>query len=145
MSQSFTPVGRVTSDLELKTSVNQNSYVRFDIAESIRVSGITRTQYLQVWAWGKDAERLVKSRVKKGSLIWVTGTLILEEYIKQDGITADKRLKVILDNWGYIPAGKPKNGETGGDTVSGDEAAQHDPLDMLPDGEIDGDRENLPE
>ncbi|MCL2775789.1 MAG: single-stranded DNA-binding protein [Oscillospiraceae bacterium] len=145
MSQSFTPIGRVTADLELKTSVNQNSYVRFDLAESIRVGGTTRTQYLQVWAWGEDARRLVKSKVRKGSLIWVTGTLILEEYKKQDGATTDKRLKVILDNWGYIPAGKPQNGETGDDTASSDEAAQNNPFYMFPDGEIDGDRESLPE
>ena len=145
MSQSFTPVGRVMSDLELKTSVNQNSYVRFDLAESIRVGGTTRTQYLQVWAWGENAKHLIKSKVKKGSLIWVSGTLILEEYKKQDGITTDKRLKVILDNWGYIPAGTPKNSETDDDIASGNEAVQTNPLDMFPDGEIDGDRETLPE
>ena len=140
MSQSFTPVGRVTSDLEMKTSVNQNCYVRFDLVENVWISGTMRTQYLQVWAWGEDAKRLIKSKVGKGSLIWVSGSLILEEYKKQDGITTDKRLKVILDNWGYINAGKPGN-----DTASGDEAEQHNPSDMYPDGEIDGDRDNLPE
>jgi single-stranded DNA-binding protein len=104
-----------------------------------------RTQYLQVWAWGENAKHLIKSKVKKGSLIWVSGTLILEEYKKQDGVTTDKRFKVILDNWGYTSAGKPKNGETGNATASSDEAAQNNPLDMYPDGEIDGDRETLPE
>lgn len=145
MSQSFTPIGRVTADLEMKTSVNQNCYVRFDLAESIRVGGTTRTQYLQVWAWGEDAKHLIKSKVKKGSLIWMSGTLMLEEYRKQDGTMTDKRLKVILDNWGYIPVGKPKNGEPGDDIASSHEAAQNNPLDTFPDGEIDGDRETLPE
>ena len=138
MSQSFTPIGRVTADLELKTSVSNNSYVRFDIAESIWVGGTMRTQYLQVWAWGENAKHLIKSKVKKGSLIWVSGSLILEEYRKQDG-TADKRLKVILDNWGYINTGNSKNGD---DIVSRDTAEQINPY---PDGEIDGDRETLPE
>jgi len=145
MSQSFTPVGRVTSDLELKTSVNQNCYVRFDLAENIWVGGTMRIQYLQVWAWGENAKRLIKSKVGKGSLIWVTGSLILEEYKKQDGVTTDKRLKVILDNWGYINVGKPKNGEPDNDTAFGDEATQHNPYDLYPDGEIDGDRDTLPE
>ena len=144
MSQLFIPMGRVTADLELKTSANSNDYVRVDLVENIWVSGTMRPQYLQVWAWGEDAKNLIKSKVKKNSLIWVTGTLILEKYKKQDGITTDKRLKVKLDNWGYISIGKPKKGNTDDDMTSGDEAVTHNPLDTIPDGVIDGDRETLP-
>ena len=139
MSQSFT-VGRVTADLELKTSSNQNCYVRFDLAENIRFGESSHTQFLQVWAWGDDAKHLINGKVKKGSLIWVSGELILETFKKQDG-TTDKRLKVKLDNWSYISVGKPKNGDTS-------EYAPPDtsiPYDTAPNGEIDGDREILPE
>jgi len=137
MTQLFT-IGRVTADLELQTSANGNSYVRFNLAEKLGYGESAHTQFLQVWAWGDDARHLIKGKVKKGSLIWVSGRLMLEEYKKQDG-AADKRLKVILDDWGYIPAGKPKNG--GGE----DMAETNPPYDALPDGEIDGDRETLPE
>jgi single-stranded DNA-binding protein len=143
MSQLFIPAGCVTADLELKTSANKNCYVRFDLAENIWVSKTMRTQYLQVWAWEENAKQLIKRKVKKNSLIWVSGTLILEKYKKQDGITTDKRLKVILDNWGYI-SGKPKNGSSGNDITSGDEAVTHNPLDTFHDGVIDGDKETLP-
>jgi single-stranded DNA-binding protein len=140
MPQSSFTIGRVTADLELQTSANKNNYVRFNLAENIGYGESSHTQFLQVWAWGDDAKYLISGKVKKGSLIWVSGQLMLEEYKKQDG-TADKRLKVILDNWGYIPAGKPKGG-------SGDEASAAEtntPFDTPPDGEIDGDRETLPE
>ena len=42
--------------------------------------------------------------MRKGSLIWVSGSLELEEYTKNDGETHDKRLKLKLDDWDYIPA-----------------------------------------
>ena len=105
MAQIFV-IGRVVADLELKVSANKNPYVRFDVAERIGLPPNTKAQFYQVCAMGGNAERLSKARVKKGSLIWISGTLELEEYIKQDGITKDKRLKILLDNWGYVPAGK---------------------------------------
>ena len=139
MPQSMT-IGRVTADLELQTSANGNNYVRFNLAENLGYGSSMRTQYLQVWAWGDDAEHLINGRVKKGSLIWVAGQLMLEEYKKLDGVTSDKRLKVILDSWGYIPAGKPKNSDTR------EEAAKTTvPRDSFHDRGIDGDKENLPE
>ena len=128
-------IGRVAADIEPQTSVGMNTYVRFGLAEHIGYGDFLRTQYIQVWAWGNDAKRLIKGKVKKGSLIWVSGQLELEEFIKKDGITADKRLKVTLDNWGYISSGKPK------------ENAAEDTLpceSYNPPPEIDGDREELP-
>ena len=92
MAQTYV-IGRVTADLELKTSINKHPYVRFDIAENIGSKEHRRTQYLQICAMGDDAERLVRARVKKGSLIWVSGSLELEVYTRRDGVTTDKRLK----------------------------------------------------
>ena len=142
MSQSVT-IGRVTADIDLQTSANGNNYVRFNLAENIGYGESSHTQFLQVWAWVDDAKHLIKGKVKKGSLIWVSGQLTLEEFKKQDGST-DKRLKVILDSWGYIPAGKPK-GSGGSAADAQDEAETETPYDTLPGGEIDGDRENLPD
>lgn len=58
-------IGRVTADLELKTSQNDKPYIRFSFAENIGSHDRARTQYYQVWAWGEDAERLVKANVCK--------------------------------------------------------------------------------
>lgn len=43
-------IGRITADLELKTSEKSNPYVRFDIAENIGSRQALHTQYFQVCA-----------------------------------------------------------------------------------------------
>ena len=131
-------IGRITADLELKTSERNNPYVRFDIAENIGSRQNLHTQYFQICAWGEDANRLMRARAKKGSLIWVTGSLELEPYTKRDGVTIDKRMKVLLDNWGFIPVGGAKASK---------EAPAHERPEMTspPKAEvIDGDRDSLP-
>lgn len=143
MSQVYT-IGRVTADLELQTSTNMNSYIRFGLAEHIGYGESQRTQFLQVWAWEDDAKRLIKGKVKKGSLIWVSGPLELEEYTKQDGITRDKRLKIIMDNWGYVPVGKTKSSESDADIPDDVAAETGMPESRSHVRELDGDRENLP-
>lgn len=130
-------IGRITADLELKYSQSKNPYVRFNLAENIGSKERARVQYYQVWAWNEDAIRLVNSKVMKGSLVCISGTLELEVFTKQDGFTTDKRMKVLLNNWDFIPAGNRR---------SMDAAAQ---LDLAADpptalGGIDGDREPLP-
>ena len=84
-------IGRITADLEMKTSANGNPYVRFDLVENIGSKENSRPQYFQICAWSDDAKRIVKARAKKGSLIWVSGSLELETFTKRDGITTDKR------------------------------------------------------
>ena len=64
-------IGRITADLELKTSEKSNPYVRFDIAENIGSRQTLHTQYFQVCAWGEDANRLMKAHAKKGMSIFV--------------------------------------------------------------------------
>lgn len=131
-------IGRITADLELKTSERNNPYVRFDIAENIGSRQNLHTQYFQICAWGEDANRLMRARAKKGSLIWVTGSLELEPYTKRDGVTIDKRMKVLLDNWGFIPVG-------GARTSKEDLAPERPETTLPPQAEvIDGDRDSLP-
>lgn len=132
-------IGRVTADLEPKTSANERPYVRFDLAENIGNKDRMRTQYLQICAMGGDAERIVRARVRKGSLIWVSGTLELEVFTKKDGITTDKRLKVLLDNWGFVPVGSSKTEHPAPNTAPPEMAAAETAA------VIDGERETLPE
>lgn len=132
-------IGRITADLELKTSERNNPYVRFDVAENIGSRQNLHTQYFQICAWGEDANRLMRARAKKGSLIWVTGSLELESYTKRDGVTIDKRMKVLLDNWGFIPVG-------GARTYKEDPAPECPETTLPPQAEvIDGDRDSLPD
>lgn len=131
-------IGRITADLEMKTSANGNPYVRFDLVENIGNKENSRPQYFQICAWSDDAKRIVKARVKKGSLIWVSGSLELETFTKRDGITTDKRLKILLDNWGFIPAHASKERPRSAEQTSPEPPAPPKA------SEIDGDREPLP-
>lgn len=132
-------IGRVIADLELKTSEKNTSYVRFDIAENIGYNQNQRTQYLQICAMGEDAERLVHAHVKKGSLIWISGSLELEQFTKKDGVTKDKRLKVLIDNWGFVPVGNFRKSSEASEKNSLDYSAP--PAAPV----INGDRDILPD
>lgn len=142
MSLSFT-IGRVTADFELQTSTNGVPYVRFNLAETLGYGETARTQYLQVWAWREDAARLMKRKVKKGSLIWVSGSLEMESYQKRDGNT-DRRLKVVLDNWDFIPGGKTTADRVEINVPHAGSSPDKSQTQELSGGEIDGDREHLP-
>jgi single-stranded DNA-binding protein len=138
MSQLYT-VGRVTADLEMKASAKETLYVRFSLAERIGRGGNTRTQYLDVWAFGRDAQSLLDRNVGKGCLIWLAGSLTLEAFERRDG-TKDKRLKVILAEWGHVPGNPPEKPEAPLSAGEKDPAARDVPVSV-----IDGDREEWPE
>lgn len=142
MAQVFV-IGRVTADFEIQLSTNHIPYVRFTLAENIGYGEHAKTQFFQVWAWSDDAKRLVRSKVKKGSLLWISGSLELEEYQKQDE-TINKRLKVLLDNWGFVAAGS-KTISDGSLPSQTDAGSPCEPEAELQPEEIDGDRDHLPE
>lgn len=132
MSQLYC-TGRVMSELELKMSVKRVPYLCFPIAERVGYGSSVHTQYITVWAWGAMAQQLVSSGVGKGSALWASGSLELEEYTKKDGVTRDKRLKLRLKDWGFAPAAQRRG-------QSPDQAKELPPPEM-----IDGERETLPE
>ena len=137
MAQIFV-IGWVTDDLELKNSQSDQHYVRFGFAENTGSKDRARTQYYQVWAWREDAERLVKAGVHKGSLLYLAGSLELENYTKKDGLTVDKRLRISLNDWGFVPA---RNGKSANNTlqnnISENDSALNAPY-------INGDKDELP-
>lgn len=141
MAQVFV-FGCVTADLQLKQSQQQTPYVSFDLAEHIGYGSGQRTIYYQVWAWRENALRLIRLKIKKGSMIWLTGSLELVDCTSQSGDVKTKRLKVSLDNCGYMPNWKPKHQDEG--LPGGQETAagfnDFPPLEVL-----DGEREALPE
>lgn len=133
--------GRVVTGLELKTSVKNNPYVIFSLAEHIGLGESARTQYIQVWAWGHLAHQLVKCNVAKDSSIWVSGFLELTDYTSKDRDAKDKRLKLTLKDWGFLPGTarskqKPES-QTGASNASTTDA----PAAKV----IDGERDELPE
>ena len=99
-------IGWITNDLEMKYSERRTPYVRFSLAERIGFGNEMRTQFYQVWAWNETAQELISSGLKKGSHVRLSGTLMLEEYIRQDGITKDKRLRISLSSGGFTQVSK---------------------------------------
>ena len=96
----------------------------------------SRVQYYNVWAWDALANQLDHSGVSKGDMLRVKGYLELASYVKSDGVTRDKMLKLRLTEW-----------STAVKTTAGT-AKENGPY---PDGNdhgktavINGDRENLP-
>ena len=105
MSLLFTE-GKVVCDLVLKWSEkSKRHYVYFTLVESLGYGDRSRDQYIQVWAFGSDAEHLVERKVGKHSRVWLTGSAELVDFIR-DG-TRDKGLKLYLAKWGFVSDGVP--------------------------------------
>lgn len=138
MAQLYT-IGWVSSEPRGGTSANQNPYTLFSLGEHVGYGKRARTQYYQVWAWGDVMRRLQKAGVRKGSLLWVSGSLELEEYTKKDGVTRDKGLRLELSDWGFVPNQGRKERSP---SQTADTAQEPGPI---PDSIIDGERDNLPE
>lgn len=133
-------IGWVSSDLIEGTSASQSPYLGFSLAERVGYGASVRTQFYQVWARGDLTRQLKKGGVRKGSLIWASGLMELEEYTKKDGVTRDKRLTLTLKDWRFIP-GTGKPGTTTSQTRGAPKASTSD---AAPIGIIDGERETLP-
>ena len=99
--------GRVMHELVPKEGQSKQQYVCFDLMER---SGNTPPDYYQVWARGDDVTRLMRLKVKKGSMIWLTGSQKLVDVRQKDGTTV-KKLKIWLNlRWnelGDIPSELP--------------------------------------
>lgn len=70
-------VGRITRDLELRTTTNQKSVCEFTIA--VNRVGSEVADFITCVVWEKQAENLVKYQ-GKGSLIAVSGSLRVDKY-----------------------------------------------------------------
>lgn len=138
MAQLYT-IGWAASEPRHGMSANQNPYTMFSLGERIGYGQRARIQYYQVWARGDVMRRLRKAGVKKGNLLWVSGSLELEEYTRKDGVTQDKGLRLELSDWGFVPS-QGRTGQQPGQTA---DTAQG-PI-PFPDSTIDGERETLPE
>jgi single-stranded DNA-binding protein len=130
--------GWVTNDLEPQVSSRKNLYVRFGLAEPIGYGETAHTQYFDVWAWGQTAQSLLDGGVKRGSSIWIHGSLELVDCTGKDGVTKEKRMKIKLREWRYrrdkSEASQPK-----------EELVSPEPETIGPIAVVDGEREDLPE
>ena len=76
-------LGRITKDLELKTTTNGKSVCSFDIAVT-RKFNKDITDFIPCTVWDKTAEIMCKF-VKKGQLIAIDGSLYTRKYEDKNG------------------------------------------------------------
>ena len=120
----LTPIstfGRITADLELKTSQNGNNtpYVSFSLAVDKGFGDKEHAIFLQCVLYDEKAERIVKAGVKKGSLIYIVGNLDITEYTRADQ-SKDHSPKVTLYDWCYAPTSKAKPADNNNESESQD-------------------------
>ena len=91
-------IGRITKDLELRTTSNDKSVCEFTLAVNRKAS--EGTDFITCVAWNKPAENLVKYQ-GKGSLIAVSGSLRVEKYQTKENETR-YRSYVLVNNIEYL-------------------------------------------
>ena len=99
--------GRVTADLELKTSQNgkNTKYVQFGLAVNKGYGEKEHPNFYNCLLYGEDAQRIIDAKVKKGSLIQIIGDQELVEYNRKDG-SPGWMAKVTLLSWNYAPTNR---------------------------------------
>ena len=108
-------IGRITRDFELRTSEKSKVvYAGFSLAVNERNGKEQTPMFFDCIVFGNDAERLVKAKAKKGSLIHVTGKFSTSKFTRNNGESGCS-LKISVHAWSYVPgAGGQSNGANNG-------------------------------
>ena len=112
--------GRITKDFELKKSNGGCIYANFSLAVNEGYGDKQVKMFFECTIFGADAERLVKAKAKKGSLIQITGKFGVSEFTRTNG-DPGYSLKITVLAWSYIPGTNGKkdgNGENGEGNVN---------------------------
>ena len=128
-------IGRVTKDLEPKTSGSGVHYVNFDVAENIGFGEKARTVFHRCTIFGEDnVNRIVNAGVKKGSLLQVVGEQTLDAYVRDADGVAVATSNIEVWHWSYVPAssGKAGNNENAASVSTGSSVPSEDCDDGLP-------------
>lgn len=77
-------LGRIATDLEIKRTQNNKSYVSFSLAVDRFSNGNKTADFIRCTAWGKNAENIMKF-FSKGSTIAVNGSIQTGAYTDRNG------------------------------------------------------------
>ena len=102
--------GRITRNLELKQTNNNNSSLNITLAVERNFkdqSGQKQTDFISCKAFGKRAETIAQY-CQKGDLIEITGSIQTGSYQKQDGSTV-YTTDVMVDRLSFFPKPKQDN------------------------------------
>ena len=131
-------IGRITKDFELKQSEKSGCvYVNFSLAVNDGFGETQKTMFFECAAFGADAERLIKAKAKKGSLIQVTGKFGVSDYVSEKTGASGYNLKLTVLAWSYIPGSNGKK-DANGENGNGAEIPNQDPGANPPPDDYDG-------
>ena len=102
--------GRITRNLELKQTSNNNSSLNITLAVERTFkdqNGQKQTDFISCKAFGKRAETIAQY-CQKGDLIGITGSIQIGSYQKQDGSTV-YTTDVMVDGLSFFPKPKQDN------------------------------------
>ena len=98
MLNSFTGMGRMTKEPELKQTSGGTSYVRFSLAVP-RDWNKDETDFLDCIAWRKTAE-IIYGHVQKGDRLIIQGTV--QTSMSGTGDNKRKYTEIVVNNIGFV-------------------------------------------
>ena len=104
-------IGRITHDLELKTTQSGKTVLEFSVAVHNRKKpdGSDDVGFMKCCAWDKAATTL-NQFVKKGHLIYLSGDLNPNNYTNKDGVSV-KEWKMEVNKFKFLPNKKEEGKE----------------------------------
>lgn len=100
-------LGRIATDLEMKRTQNNKSYLSFSLAVDRLSNGNKTTDFIRCTAWGKNAENIMKF-FSKGSTIAVNGSIQTGAYTDRNG-TKHYTTGVAVSNFYFTATKKEQN------------------------------------
>lgn len=101
-------IGRLTKDIELKSSQSGTSYLSNSIACD-RKYGEKKTDFFNIKAFGKTAEAMDKF-LHKGSKIFIEGDIQVDEYTDKNGVKKSS-VSIVISSWEFAE-GKGEKSES---------------------------------
>lgn len=116
--------GRLTSDVELKTTPNGVPVCTFSIAvnRNYRAGEEQQTDFISICAWRQRAEFIAKY-FKKGNMIGIEGAIQTRKYQDKDGNNRTA-FEVVANNVQFVESKRPEGSTEGNSTP----APESDPL-----------------
>ena len=125
-------IGRMTRDIELKTTQSGISVCNFSIA--VDRPGTNKdnriADYFECTAWRGVAENIAKY-FHKGDPIGIHGTLQTDDYTDKDG-NKRKKIEISVDSFEFMPTRKPQDGQEQAEPAKPEEPTPAINLDDLP-------------
>ena len=108
--------GRLTSDVELKSTPNGVSVCSFSIANEVGYGESKKTSFVPVVAWRQTAE-FVSKYFQKGAMIGIEGSIQTRKYQDKDGNNRTV-FEVVANNVQFVESKKTNDDATETDPMN---------------------------